>query len=341
MQLNLTKIAPRALKGTIWASAEPVIDDLDVDVLERLFSKRDVKKRAKAPQAPKKKLVELLDAKRGQGIAIAQSRLASAKLIVQSLKQGKPELLLDNKSGQAPGAEAVQEVLHTLERAMPTAEERKIVEAWCGGAGHKVAQLGPAETFIVALGEVHGDLGARVQALLVEISLRDNVSALHAVLDAKMEACKGVVHSKHFKYIMATVLSLGNFLNNGTRRGGLQGFVIESILKIGDTKSPHEEGFTLMHYLIEHCSTLRPSVLDLLIELDTCKAAAAYPYPQLSSDFVAAAKDLSKLAEFTRATATSAVTCKDSKQMNERLLAFCNEVRSDSTDRFEFQRPHS
>ncbi|XP_028079705.1 formin-like protein 3 [Camellia sinensis] len=60
---------------------------------------------------------------------------------------------------------------------------------------------------------------------------------------------------------MQMILTLGNALNQGTARGSVIGFKLDSLLKLFDTRARNNK-MTLMHYLCKLIAELMPELLD-------------------------------------------------------------------------------
>ena len=70
---------------------------------------------------------------------------------------------------------------------------------------------------------------------------------------------------------------------------------MDALLKLKDTKSTAKPGFTLLHFLVQHCLQHNPSALDVVSDLEPCGDAALFPYDFLAKDVVAIEASLHEL----------------------------------------------
>ena len=68
-------------------------------------------------------------------------------------------------------------------------------------------------------------------------------------------------NSKKLKRVIEVVLKLGNYLNGGTRRGGLYGFKIDALKKLNTIKT-NDNKRNLLHWLANYFEE-NDSVKDL------------------------------------------------------------------------------
>jgi len=140
----------------------------------------------------------------------------------------------------------------------------------------------------------------------------------------------------NFRYVVMTVLEIGNYLNTGTRNKNAVGYKLETLLKTGDTKSPFRKGaprsfharqgafcplpltavavawvvgagLTLLFYIALHCMKTKPSALDFPKEFEPVGEAFAYPYDMLTGDVAKIIKDVKGMEKFAK----EAAECKD------------------------------
>ncbi len=56
-----------------------------------------------------------------------------------------------------------------------------------------------------------------------------------------MRACQEVRESVPLRHVIAMTLKAGNYLNKGTSRGNAEGFFVDALLKLIDTRDKHNK----------------------------------------------------------------------------------------------------
>eukprot|EP01052_Picozoa_sp_SAG31_P038138 SAG31_NODE_5040_length_2781_cov_2.356078_2_plen_214_part_00 len=105
------------------------------------------------------------------------------------------------------------------------------------------------------------------------------------------------------KYILLTIVNVGNFMNSGGRLKEAEGYMMESIIKTSDTKSPHRKGVTLLTYVAMHCMRVKPEAVNLPEDMEDVATATTFPWDQLDGDIgkiIADIKEMRKLGESAR-----------------------------------------
>ncbi|KAK4760640.1 hypothetical protein SAY87_005533 [Trapa incisa] len=103
-------------------------------------------------------------------------------------------------------------------------------------------------------------------------------------------------NSVKLKRIMQTILSLGNALHQGTARGSVIGFRLDSLLKLTDTRARNNK-MTLMHYLCKVLADKLPEVLDFSKDLANTEPAAKVQLKFLAEEMQAISKGLEKVVQ--------------------------------------------
>ena len=85
-------------------------------------------------------------------------------------------------------------------------------------------------------------LQRRLEAFRYLLSFDSRVRALRASIKNIQQACQEVLSSNELRFVLATVLGVGNTLNEGTFAGNARGFKVELLLRLAEVKSaglPH------------------------------------------------------------------------------------------------------
>ena len=51
-----------------------------------------------------------------------------------------------------------------------------------------------------------------------------------------LDTCRELINSKRFETVLHYVLSIGNYVNGGTPKGGCHGFMLKSLPKLADAR---------------------------------------------------------------------------------------------------------
>eukprot|EP00457_Paulinella_chromatophora_P000106 gb/GEZN01000106.1/.p1 GENE.gb/GEZN01000106.1/~~gb/GEZN01000106.1/.p1 ORF type:complete len:2185 (+),score=520.69 gb/GEZN01000106.1/:135-6689(+) len=244
MVFHWNPLPPDKLEKTIWHDLNQRSLNVDSFALERLFSaasakKKEDKKAKKEGDKEKKehvKLVECVDPKRAYNIAITltSQKLDAEECCVALLAMDTEKMGLERLTA-----------LHTV---LPEPEEVKAVKEAAAGL-QPGEQLAKCETFFKAISEVPF-FKPRVQLFLFslefETSLKDCIKGL-ADTRAALEATK---NSVALQDLLLLVLTAGNYLNAGTRKGGTYGFQLSTLDRLKGLKS-RDKSTNFLEFAIE------------------------------------------------------------------------------------------
>jgi diaphanous 1 len=83
---------------------------------------------------------------------------------------------------------------------------------------------------------------------------------LHTAVDEIMTC-------ENLRAVLGVILDVGNKMNEGTYRGGAQGFTLDSLLKLTLTKSTANKRLTLLDYIVTSVLSKTPHLLDWPVDL--------------------------------------------------------------------------
>ncbi|KAG5460954.1 MAG: hypothetical protein BJ554DRAFT_6934 [Olpidium bornovanus] len=105
--------------------------------------------------------------------------------------------------------------------------------------------------------------------------------------------------------VLQIILALGNIMNTG-QRGGAYGFKLESLLKLGDTKSTlSNRKHTLLHYLVDLVQLKFPETAGFPEELAPLESGAKVSIPALRQTLVHVRTGLKKIGTLLESSAAS------------------------------------
>lgn len=162
--------------------------------------------------------VRVLDDKRHKAIAIMMRQLPNVPILRRAL------VTLDSKKIN-------RDKLEALRNQLPTDDETKLVES----AGAE-ADLDEPEQLIAMLAKIPS-LKMRLKNWYFTMMFEEKVEALSTDFDLVAAGCKDICSDLKFRNLMQTLLSLGNYLNGGTKRGQADGFHLDYLPKFVNTKS--------------------------------------------------------------------------------------------------------
>ena len=296
------KLPARQLATTFWAHAlndEEI--ELDVPEIEALFQKKEIVKVVHEEKVDKAEEVQLLDPRRENNCGIQMSKIkVSPEVVIEGLQTMTAEKFL--AAGKDHTAEEVKDMVELLISCSPHTDERSTLLDFDGDAEN----ISKVDKFFMQLLAVQGNLEARLKSMLLMLTFeqRHFVACQHA--REKLDACTGIKKSLgeggKLLYICSFALQLGNFLNFGNHRfGEAQGYKLDSLLKLADSKAPNApEGtkVTLAHYVVKHCHENAPAAMHVLMDLECVASAFAYPLDQLTADVGKIKADITFIKRF-------------------------------------------
>ncbi|XP_036604696.1 FH1/FH2 domain-containing protein 1 [Trichosurus vulpecula] len=257
---------------TLWASLEPVT--LDTAKLEHLFETRakEVMSNKKAAEG-RRTMTTVLDPKRSNAINIGLTALPPVHVIKAAL------LGFDEFAVSKDGIEK-------LLTMMPTEEEKqKIREAQLANPD---IPLGPAESFLLTLSSI-GGLAARLQLWAFKLDYETMEREIaEPLFDLKL-GMEQLAQNPTFRCILATLLAVGNFLNN-SQSSGFELSYLEKVSEVKDTVRRQ----SLLHHLCTLVLQSQPESSDLYSEIPALTRCAKV-------DFEVLAENLGQLERRSRA----------------------------------------
>jgi len=102
------------------------------------------------------------------------------------------------------------------------------------------------------------------------------IEELRPDLNTLRHASREIRSSAKFKQTLLLILSIGNTLNGSTFRGNAQGFTLDSLLKLKETRTPRggKECPTLLHYVAKVLLKKDPKLALFIDEMPNVEAAA-------------------------------------------------------------------
>ena len=242
--------ASKVTGGTVWADDDPDARlqlDIDEEEFKMLFvESSNSPRRGKGDLTPpssrsnkakpllaKKKVVYLIDMKRGQNASIALSRI---KMSFTDLRRA-----LENMDDQ----QLTVDQLGFIKEYLPTSDEIGTLKAYRG----ETDVLGAAERFMLEM--VGFDTAAAIlDALVFKKLFCERVISCETHLRQLEKVCTDVKHSRRLKKVMKTILKVGNQMNtDAEEQEESQGFSLATLLQLQNAKA-FDKKTTILSYVI-------------------------------------------------------------------------------------------
>ncbi|XP_070576412.1 protein cappuccino-like [Ptychodera flava] len=247
----------------VWDELQDV--DLNTQELEELFSKKAaVKKKPLADNMKKlkerKKVAKVLDNKRSQNIGIL---ISSLRLDMDDIKKAVMDV---------DTSDIDIEILQSIYDIRPQSDEIKKINSQI--TKDEDTPLDKPEQFLLHLSEIPC-FAERVHCILFQSSFKENIGLLREKLSTIGQICQELQSSNSVQQILCLILSLGNFMNGGSRtRGQADGFALDILAKLKDVKSS-DNSTNLLQYLVK--------IYITTFDEDAGTEKAKFPVPQPSS----------------------------------------------------------
>ena len=268
--LHWTTVDEAKTKGTIWEGRKrtfSTVSHIFQDV-EDIFAPTSSKRR-KSPikeKAKKTSVISLLDPKRTQNLSISLARVWSSPFsdLARAVKMLRiQELGLDR--------------VEKLQNIIPTTEECKLLKNYTG----EISKLNKADKFVYAMSTVKR-LKPRLDAMVFYEKFHETVSTILDAASKISNASSEILSSNNFQELLGIVLSLGNKLNQNTRKQLAAGIKIDGLTKLAATRG--KTGITVLEYMVQNLLSTKPEIFEIINELPTLNSATSLNSLSMESD---------------------------------------------------------
>eukprot|EP00730_Choanoeca_flexa_P004949 TRINITY_DN11846_c5_g1_i1.p1 TRINITY_DN11846_c5_g1~~TRINITY_DN11846_c5_g1_i1.p1 ORF type:complete len:1636 (+),score=587.46 TRINITY_DN11846_c5_g1_i1:537-4910(+) len=272
------KVPPVNLPKSFWQDLIPKGDaKVDADKIEDLFAAAEEKK--KVAKKKKEQPKTLLDAKRGQNLGIF---MRGFKTPIDQLDTSLS--ILPPKEGSLP-----VEYVVALRKLAPVPEEYESYKRYPGDK----SQLSDIDQFLMKLMEVP-NLKKRLDLLLTIHEFPSQFEELAPEISIALKACRQMNESRKLEKLMHHALSIGNYINGSTAKGGAHGFMLKSLPKMGESKG-RDKKTTLLDFLVDHLNNNDKTLLTFPEELEEAVKATESSVKGLSAEVEILGRDLLKI----------------------------------------------
>ena len=268
-----TKVPDIKVSNSFWSNADEKTEVFDFSTLEDLFELDSKTPQRVASKPTSQQNKTMLDSKKAQNLGIF---LSGFKLHPEEIES---KLIMFNEEEGL-----VQEHLVALKRFQPNTDELEMYKNFQGSA----ATLPLVDRFMLKLCHIP-NLSRKIDILLTITEVPNQFHDIQPSVVSLLEACVALEKSKRFERLLEYILTIGNYLNGGTTRGGAHGFKMNSLTKLVNVKSSDKE------------TNLLSFIVRQLIEKDTDALKCYEEMPGLLLPMDASIKGLSAEVDVMKA----------------------------------------
>lgn len=271
-------------QSSMWASlicAEATVLEPDFSSIERLFSFPMAKPKEPSATAARRepKEITFLDSKKSLNLNI----------FLKQFKCSNEEIVAMIRTGDTSKLDV--EILKQLLKLLPEKHEIENLRAFTKDPAH----LASTDQFYLLLLSVPC-YPLRVQCMLLCEGTATLLTMVQPKAQLVLDACQSLLSSQQLPAFCQLILKIGNFLNYGSHTGDADGFKMNTLLKLTETKS-QQSRVTLLHHVLEEVEKTHPDLLKLPQELEQPSLAAGINLDVLHAEL---SSNLQKLEEMAR-----------------------------------------
>jgi len=224
-------------------------DSLDAEEFEELFCKKERKILPKVEKVEDPKDVSLIDSKLFNNLAITLRKLPKVAKIEQGLLTLDSEIL---------NVESLELLINNLPDPESIAAFKAVKD------NKPVSNYAEPENLLLAICNIP-EFGNRLKCWMYSLQFENSLVVVDKPLEAIEKSLELLKQSEHFKTFLGVVLAVGNYLNGGTKKGQAEGFQVDIISKLEETKD-NSKG-TLMDYCIKKVLLKDENFEEIITEL--------------------------------------------------------------------------
>eukprot|EP00833_Pecoramyces_ruminatium_P017470 jgi/Orpsp1_1/1191502/evm.model.d7180000086404.2 len=153
----------------------------------------------------------------------------------------------------------------------PTPQEAEALSKYIYATDEETKELNKAEMFLLNLLRIPKCF-ERLKAIQYKSQFNERVNDLKPDILIVINACKELKHSPKLSKLLEIILSIGNYMNGDSFRGGAFGFNIDLLTKLQDIKSTDNK-ITLNNYLVKTIQKHFPELMKINEDLQTIDKA--------------------------------------------------------------------
>lgn len=276
-RLNWTGLHKTRIQDSFWISKikelakdtsninnkeeNPLTKKIDEELLLELFAESKSKKKdsnddINQPEKEGKKEVKALEDKRIMNLSIA---LAKVTISNDDLKKSIFELNKNNSLN----IEDIEKIIPML----PTKEDKEQLDKFTGDK----EKLSSVEKFVMILLAIPKHKEA-LEFIKYSYSIEEECLEIKNKLEIFLKCIEDINLSDLFKNLLLMILTIGNYLNFGSRYGSFTSISLSSLNQLETVKAFTNNQFTLLDYLIKNIKIKDPKLITFYKDFDLSKA---------------------------------------------------------------------
>ncbi|XP_038633939.1 inverted formin-2-like isoform X2 [Scyliorhinus canicula] len=306
-KLNWQKIPSRMAfeKNCLWSSlrrdAEEPLNP-DYASIEKLFSfpVLEAKQKERTVSKTEVKEITFLDSRKSLNLNIFLKQFkCSHEEVTDMIRRG------DQSKFDV-------EILKQLKKLLPENHEVENIMAYKG----EKEKLASADHFYLLLLDVPC-YQLRIDCMLLCVEATGTLQVLQPRAELIKTACQDLLSASRLPLFCDLILKIGNFLNYGSHTGNADGFKINTLLKLTETKA-NQSRITLLHHMVEEIETSHPDLLNLPDDLESISKAGGLSVDSLQSDAINLLEGLKMIGRKVKSSADD-IKLQFDKPIQERL----------------------
>ena len=267
--LHWNPVNPFDVEKTIWNDVLNKYENdikIDVKTLEKKFCWKEIENKTSKPGASKKhkkEVVTVLESKRAYNVEIFLARIKLNNSQIRTAMLSMDETVL------------TRDKIDKLINFVPTPAEAHSLKGY-----EDEENLGKAETFFKIVKTVDNNLKERLELWSFKIKFDELLAGEKEKIVALSKAGECLENSKNFKIILSAILSIGNYMNGGTKKGQAYGFKISSLTQLTRSRSVDNKQ-TLLEYLYEFLESQCKQSIRFVDDLAALENACEVDIPTL------------------------------------------------------------
>ncbi|KAJ3436805.1 protein diaphanous [Anaeramoeba flamelloides] len=255
-------------------------------------------------------IITILNPERTKNIALMLSKIKySPNQIKNSILQLDDKILTVNN-------------LRDLLKNAPTLYELNSLEEFKGITPTKI---GKAELFYLEIMDIPR-YANRIRSWICFRTFDEMKEIITKMTENVVSACKELQESQLFGEILKNILSMGNYLNSGTFKGGASGFKLNSLPKLSKMKSNNsEECPSLLHFLANSLKEKNSQICNLIKEIPHVREASTSSNQLIKNEMDQLSKGLKTIHLEIQNSATTDIEGKNFKEKMADFLIRANQ----------------